>query len=91
MTLRTRKMVILAEELSIRTQRLQPTLKRMEQIARRMRDAKRQIERLKHVTVKTAADLCAYDVVAGGLLVAEKGAMNALAERVGVTAEGGAA
>ncbi len=56
MTLRTRKMVILAEELSIRTQRLQPTLKRMEQIARRMRDAKRQIERLKHATVKSAAD-----------------------------------
>jgi len=43
------------------------------------------------VTVRTAADLCAHDVVAGGLLVAEKGAMNALASRVGVQTEGGAA
>ena len=43
------------------------------------------------VTVKTAAELCAHDVVAGGLLVAETGAMNALASRVGVQAEGGAA
>jgi large subunit ribosomal protein L4 len=43
------------------------------------------------VTVRIAAELCAHDVVAGGLLVAEKGAMNALASRVGVPIEGGAA
>jgi large subunit ribosomal protein L4 len=43
------------------------------------------------VTVRTAAELCAHDVVAGGLLVAERGAMNALAARVGVQVEGGAA
>ncbi len=43
------------------------------------------------VTVRTAAELCAHDVVAGGLVVAEKGAMNALAQRVGATVEGGAA
>lgn len=43
------------------------------------------------VTVRTAAELCAYDVVAGGLVVAEKGAMNALAERVGVQVTEGAA
>jgi hypothetical protein len=35
------------------------------------------------VSVRTAAELCAHDVVAGGLVVAEKGAMNALADRVG--------
>jgi len=43
------------------------------------------------VTVRIAAELCAHDVVAGGLLVAEKGAMNALAARVGEPVEGGAA
>ncbi len=36
------------------------------------------------VKVKIAAELCAYDVVAGGLILAEKGALDALAERVGV-------
>jgi large subunit ribosomal protein L4 len=43
------------------------------------------------VRVTTAAELCAHDVVAGGLIVAERGALNALATRVGVPAEGGAA
>jgi large subunit ribosomal protein L4 len=43
------------------------------------------------VRVRTAAELCAYDVVAGGLLVAERGAMNTLAARVGVPVEGGVA
>ncbi len=43
------------------------------------------------VSVRTAAELCAHDVVAGGLVVAEKGAMNALADRVGAKVQGGAA
>ena len=45
------------------------------------------------VTVKTAAELCAHDVVAGGLVVAESGAMDALVARVGAVAavEGGVA
>jgi large subunit ribosomal protein L4 len=43
------------------------------------------------VRVRTAAELCAHDVVAGGVLVAERGAMNALAARVGVAVEEGAA
>jgi len=38
------------------------------------------------VRVRTAADLCAYDVVAGGLVVAESEAMDALATRVGTSA-----
>jgi len=38
------------------------------------------------VTVRTAAELCAHDVVAGGLVIAEKGAMSALVERVGAVA-----
>jgi large subunit ribosomal protein L4 len=43
------------------------------------------------VRVRTAAELCAHDVVAGGVIVAERGAMNALATRVGVAVDGGAA
>ena len=35
------------------------------------------------VKVRTAAELCAFDVVAGGLIVAQPGAMEALAARVG--------
>ena len=44
---RRRKMATLLEELSIRTQRLQPVMKRMDQIARRMHELQMQIERLK--------------------------------------------
>lgn len=43
------------------------------------------------VTVKTAAELCAHDVVAGGLVVAESGAMSALVRRVGAVAPAAAA
>lgn len=35
------------------------------------------------VKVRTADELCAFDVVAGGLIVAQSGAMEALAARVG--------
>jgi large subunit ribosomal protein L4 len=38
------------------------------------------------VAVRTAADLCAHDVINGGLIVAESEAMSALAERVGMKA-----
>jgi large subunit ribosomal protein L4 len=41
------------------------------------------------VTVRTAAELCAHDVVAGGLVIAEEGAMSALAERVGAAKSAG--
>jgi RNA polymerase primary sigma factor len=44
-----RKMVTLLEELSLRTQRLQPVMKRMEQISRRMCDLQKQIEGLKNL------------------------------------------
>lgn len=40
------------------------------------------------VAVRTAAELCALDVVAGGLVVAEGSAMDQLAVRVGAVAEG---
>ncbi|MBX7105029.1 MAG: RNA polymerase sigma factor RpoD [Gemmataceae bacterium] len=43
---RRRKMVTLVEELSIRTQRIQPLMKRMEQISERMTDLVRMIESL---------------------------------------------
>ncbi len=42
------------------------------------------------VAVRTAAELCAFDVVSGGLVVAESGAMDALVGRVGAP-EGGSA
>lgn len=48
-TLRRRKMVTLLEELSLRTQRLQPTLRRMEQISRRMTEIQKQIDGLRHI------------------------------------------
>ncbi|MCE9592746.1 MAG: 50S ribosomal protein L4 [Planctomycetes bacterium] len=35
------------------------------------------------VTVRTAKDVCAYDVVAGGLVLAEKSALELVAQRVG--------
>jgi hypothetical protein len=37
------------------------------------------------VAVCFAADLCAHDVVNGGMLVAERGAIEALATRVGTS------
>ena len=46
MTLRRRKMCSLAEELSVRTHRLQPIYKRMLQISERMNELKRDIRRL---------------------------------------------
>jgi large subunit ribosomal protein L4 len=39
------------------------------------------------VLVRTARELCAHDVVSGGLVIAESGAMSALVERVGATPE----
>ena len=42
------------------------------------------------VQVRVAQDLCAHDVVAGGLVIAEGAAMDALAKRVGsLSSEGG--
>jgi RNA polymerase primary sigma factor len=51
---RRRKMVTLLEELSVRTQRMQPTMRRMEQIARRMSDLQHQLDSLKNL--KSAKD-----------------------------------
>jgi large subunit ribosomal protein L4 len=41
------------------------------------------------VAVRTAAELCAFDVVNGGLIVAESAALDLLAARVGIAAQGG--
>jgi hypothetical protein len=38
------------------------------------------------VTVRSAVDVCAFDVVSGGLMIAESAALDALAQRVGVAA-----
>ena len=51
---RRRKMVTLIEELSLRTQRLQPCLKRLEQISARMQEILRQIHQLRNL--KSAKD-----------------------------------
>ena len=51
---RRRKMATLIEELSLRTQRLQPSLKRLEQICRRMIDIEKQIYSIRNL--KTAKD-----------------------------------
>jgi RNA polymerase primary sigma factor len=45
--LRRKKAVTLVEELSIRTQKIQPLMKRMEQISERMTEIEQQIERLR--------------------------------------------
>ena len=49
-----RKMVTLVEELSIRTQRLQPVMKRLEQISERMTELEQKLHRLK--TQKAPSD-----------------------------------
>ena len=46
---RRRKMVTLVEELSLRTQRLQPCMQRLNQISRRMTELERQINSLKNL------------------------------------------
>ncbi len=46
MVIRRRKMCTLCEELSVRTHRLQPLVKRMEQIADQMKDIEQRIKRL---------------------------------------------
>lgn len=51
---RRRKMVTLLEELSLRTQRLQPTMRRLEQISNRMDHLQHQIESMKNL--KSARD-----------------------------------
>ena len=43
------------------------------------------------VSVRSAADLCALDVVNGGLVVDESAAMERLTERVGIQAKSGSA
>jgi RNA polymerase primary sigma factor len=51
---RRRKMVTLVEELSIRTQRLQPVMKRLDQISQRMTELERRLNRIRHI--RTAED-----------------------------------
>jgi len=54
LVLRRRKMVTLLEELSLRTQRLQPSIKRLEQISARMTELQRQIDGIRNL--KSARD-----------------------------------
>jgi len=56
MIVRRRKMATLAEELSLRTQRLQPVIKRMEQLADRITQLQRDIKRLRRIP-SSARDL----------------------------------
>ena len=54
LVIRRRKMVTLLEELSLRTQRLQPAIKRLEQISERMTELEQRIDELRHL--KSARD-----------------------------------
>ncbi len=54
MIVRRRKMTTLSEELSLRTQRLQPIIKRMEQVAERIKQLQRDIKKLRRLA--SAAD-----------------------------------
>ncbi len=54
MVVRRRKMTTLSEELSLRTQRLQPIIKRMDQVAERIMQLQRDIKRLRRLA--SAAD-----------------------------------
>ena len=40
------------------------------------------------LAVRIADELCAHDVVAGGLIMIQRGALDALARRVGISASG---
>ncbi|MER3415231.1 MAG: RNA polymerase sigma factor RpoD [Gemmataceae bacterium] len=48
LALRQRKCVVLVEELSVRTQKVQTLMKKLEQILQRMREIKEQIQRYQH-------------------------------------------
>jgi RNA polymerase primary sigma factor len=50
---RRRKMVTLVEELSVRTQRLQPVMKRLEQVCDRMTDLERRLSRIRNLKTAT--------------------------------------
>lgn len=56
MIIRRRKMTTLAEELSLRTQRLQPIIKRMDQVADRITQLQRDIKKLRRI-VSAASDV----------------------------------
>ncbi len=59
MVIRRRKLCTLAEELSVRTHRLQPVYKRMQQIADRMRELERDIARFRRrAATQAEADAC---------------------------------
>ncbi len=58
---RRRKLAWLCEELSVRTQRLQPVLRRMEQIAKRIQELQAQIQKLgerRTVAAHNEAEIC---------------------------------
>jgi len=59
LVLRRRKMVTLLEELSLRTQAPEPSIKRLEQISARMTELERQIDNLKNLkSAVTNAPTC---------------------------------
>jgi len=57
MKIRRRKMATLCEELSLRTQRLQPIMKRMHQVADRIADLQRQLQRSSRSSRNNDAEL----------------------------------
>ena len=57
-------------------------------IAERNENLYKSFRNFPRVNVRTAAELCADDVVGGGTIIAESSAMDQLAARVGVAGEG---
>ena len=53
-------------------------------IAERSENLYKSFRNFPRVEVRTAAELCAFDVVNGGLIIAEREAMDQLASRVGI-------
>ncbi|MDA1016402.1 MAG: sigma-70 family RNA polymerase sigma factor [Planctomycetota bacterium] len=62
MVLRRRKMATLCEELSVRTQRLQPVMKRIHQIGDRVRDLQLQITELSRLRTKRKVNRFGEDI-----------------------------
>ena len=59
-------------------------------VAERSENLYKSFRNFPRVAVRTADELCTFDVVNGGLIIAERAAMDALAARVGLK-DGGAA
>jgi RNA polymerase primary sigma factor len=83
--LRRKKAVTLVEELSIRTQKIQPLMKKMEQIAARMTEIEQQLDRLRGCrTIKDKEDRAALEQELHELMMRTLEEPSSLRKRVAV-------